>query len=331
MSNQSILALFLSLLKLSSCARQRASWPDPEPCEGNCTYIHDPSIIRRPDGIWFRFSTLGNIAIATAPALIGPWTYQGAMLPEGTKINVTENQELWAPDVSLIGDTYYSYYSVSRSGLKTSDIGVATSKTCEPGSWTDHGSVGVPKSPDYNLIDANFFRECSTCQNYWNFGSAWNDVYQTTLSDDFLTWSGEKPEQKLYNSTFPPNQDYPSITEGAFLFWWPVDGTKYYYMFFSSGACCNPADDLEEPGDEYKIMVCRSSSPTGPFSDQQGRDCLTENGGTLVLGSHGENVYAPGGQGVIYDPDVDRVAMYYHYGEFPILGILCFYALTDDS
>ncbi|OCK96333.1 glycoside hydrolase family 43 protein [Cenococcum geophilum 1.58] len=60
-------------------------------------------------------------------------------------------------------------------------------------------------------------------------------------------------------------------------------------------------------------MVCRSSSPTGPFSDQTGDNCLTGNGGTLVLGSHGSNVYAPGGQGVLYDLDMGRSVIYYHY------------------
>ncbi|KAF2468689.1 endo-1,5-alpha-L-arabinosidase [Lindgomyces ingoldianus] len=299
--------------------REAASWPDPEPCTGNCSYIHDPSVLRRKDGTWFRFSTLGNIAIATAPALTGPWTYQGAMLPSGSKINVVKNQQLWAPDVSNIDGTYYAYYSVSHSGLQTSDIGVATSSSLNVGSWTDHGSVGVPKSGNYNLIDPNFFRECANCQNYWSFGSAWNDVYQTSLNPDFLTWSGVTPAQKLFNSTVPKGQNYPSITEGSFLFWWPVSGTKYYYMFFSSGACCNAGTALAPPGDEYKIMVCRATSPTGPFVDQAGKSCLKENGGTLVLGTHGENVYAPGGQGVVFDQSVGRVALYYHYAN-PKIG-----------
>lgn len=76
-------------------ARQAASWPDPEPCTGNCSYVHDPSIIRKSDGTWYRFSTNGNIAIASAPALTGPWTYQGAMLPGGSSIHVVDGQELW--------------------------------------------------------------------------------------------------------------------------------------------------------------------------------------------------------------------------------------------
>ncbi len=60
-------------------------------------------------------------------------------------------------------------------------------------------------------------------------------------------------------------------------------------------------------------MVCRSSHPTGPFVDKAGRNCMTDDGGTLVLASH-DNVYAPGGQGVIYDAAAMRSPLlYYHY------------------
>lgn len=95
--------------------------------------------------------------------------------------------------------------------------------------------------------------------------------------------------------------------------------SRYYYLFFSSGVCCARAfegtynDPLPAPGDEYKIMVCRSTSPTGPFVDDIGRDCATSDGGRLVLGSHGKHVYAPGGQGVLNDSKSGRMVLYYHY------------------
>ena len=65
-------------------------------------------------------------------------------------------------------------------------------------------------------------------------------------------------------------------------------------------------------------MVCRSEGPSGPFADKEGRDCKTQNGGTEVYGSHGNgHIYAPGGEGVNYDPAVDggSVILYYHYSE----------------
>ena len=54
----------------------------------------DPSVIYE-DGLYWRFTTLDNISIATAPSLEGPWQYKGALLHEGTSIYVVENQEIW--------------------------------------------------------------------------------------------------------------------------------------------------------------------------------------------------------------------------------------------
>jgi beta-xylosidase len=119
----------------------------------------------------------------------------------------------------------------------------------------------------------------------------------------------------VYNSTISLGSANTTVVEGGFQFSTKVNGKKWYYLFFSSGKCCQAKDQLAPAGEEYKVMVCRSDSPTGPFSDQAGRNCLSKNGGTLVLGSHGF-VYAPGGQGVLVDDD-GRSVMYYHYGTKP--------------
>jgi arabinan endo-1,5-alpha-L-arabinosidase len=79
----------------SAQALAQVSFPDPAPSSGNISWIHDPSIIYE-GGTYWRFSTSGNIAVATAPSITGPWTYQGALLREGTKIQVAPNQDVWA-------------------------------------------------------------------------------------------------------------------------------------------------------------------------------------------------------------------------------------------
>lgn len=71
-----------------------SSYPDPIPCLGNCSWIHDPSLYYE-DGTYWRFSTSGNIAVATAPSLKGPWTYKGPLLPKGTSIQVADAQDIW--------------------------------------------------------------------------------------------------------------------------------------------------------------------------------------------------------------------------------------------
>ena len=82
-------------------------------------------------------------------------------------------------------------------------------------------------------------------------------------------------------------------------------------LFFSSGSCCNLNRKTLSPGDEYKIMVCRSERLDGDYVDAEGRSCV-DGGGTMVLASHGD-IYAPGGQGVYFDEDRSGPVMYYHY------------------
>jgi arabinan endo-1,5-alpha-L-arabinosidase len=137
--------------------------------------------------------------------------------------------------------------------LQTSNISVATSSSLDLGSRTDHGSIGIPKSSSYNLIDPNYFRESSDAPGYFTFGSTRHDVYQTSLSSTYPSQaSGATPVNVAYNST-------SSIKEGLYQFQWQNRSDKWYYLPFSSGACCNTPPSLAAPGDEYKIMVCRSN------------------------------------------------------------------------
>ena len=51
---------------------------------------------------------------------------------------------------------YYAYYSVSTFGSQESAIGLATSTSMDPGTWTDHGQVFRSTTGDaYNAIDPN--------------------------------------------------------------------------------------------------------------------------------------------------------------------------------
>ena len=83
------------IASLLSIATTVYSYADPMPCTGICNNAHDPALIRRADGTYFRFSTGGKIAIHTAPSITGPWTYKGAAIPAGSKINLPGKDDLW--------------------------------------------------------------------------------------------------------------------------------------------------------------------------------------------------------------------------------------------
>jgi arabinan endo-1,5-alpha-L-arabinosidase len=81
------------------------------------------------------------------------------MLPDESSINVSPDQEPWAPDVHFLNDQY-CVYAVTTMGSQALEIGVAKSPSLSPGGvWTDHARLGIPKSALYNLIDPNLFRE----------------------------------------------------------------------------------------------------------------------------------------------------------------------------
>jgi arabinan endo-1,5-alpha-L-arabinosidase len=83
------------LTTLCLLASSALAYAEPGACSGICNNSHDPSIIRRSDGTYFRFSTGGKIAIHTAPSLEGPWEYNGPLLPDGSSIDIPGNQDLW--------------------------------------------------------------------------------------------------------------------------------------------------------------------------------------------------------------------------------------------
>ncbi|CAG8017927.1 unnamed protein product [Penicillium nalgiovense] len=270
----------------------------PGACSGACI-IHDPSLIQNADGTYYRFSTGGGISVATASSMDGPWTGIGTVLPGGSSIDNSGRDDAWAPDVQKVGNLYHLYYSVSTFETQNSVIGLATSPTMEEGTWTDHGSIGVEsrEGDQYNAIDANLLVDGSA--NYMIFGSFWQNIFQVTLNGDATS-----PVTAPANVAFDPAGTH--AVEGAYLY-------KYgdtYYLFYSWGSCCKYDQGMPAPGEEYRIKVCRSKSPTEGFIDADGIPC-TEGGGTVVLESH-DNVYGPGGQGVYTDPRLGPV-LYYHY------------------
>ncbi|PWY92181.1 glycosyl hydrolase family 43 protein [Aspergillus heteromorphus CBS 117.55] len=283
------------------CVALVNAYSDPGTCSGSC-WAHDPNVIqRKSDGSFFRFSTGGGIHISSASTIEGPWTDLGYALPGGSIVTVGDASNLWAPDVHYVDGTYYMYYASSALGSRNSTIGVASSTTLEVGSWTDHGEIGVTSSTsdDYNAIDPNWITIGDA--SYLQFGSYWQGIFQVEMTDS-LTSSGDSYTNLAYNAS--GNHDI----EAAFMF----EYEDYYYLTYSSGTAQGYTTSLPAQGDEYRIVVCRSTTGTGDFVDQDGTAC-TNSGGTTVLASH-DYVYGPGGQGILDHP-VYGLIVYYHYAD----------------
>lgn len=126
-----------------------------------------------------------------------------------------------------VGSLYHLYYTVSTFGNQNSAIGLATSPSMDPGTWTDLGSTGVASDPtkNYNAIDAAVIQAGGKW--YMNFSSFWDGIFQVAL-DSAAKKSSGTPYNIEYNST----GTRPS--EGASMFY----RSPYYYLLWSSGICC---------------------------------------------------------------------------------------------
>lgn len=304
--------LFFSLLK-NGYAAAASTWPLPHNVTGEAVlggiYVHDPSVVKY-NGYYYSFTTHELVAIGKAPTLSGPWSHIGSILSADSIINLPGNNDTWAPDVLEVNGTFYCFYAVSTFGSQDSAIGVATSRTLQPGSWTDHGQViqSGPNTTDIpysitNAIDPAVFIDPASGTAYLNYGSFFADIWQVTLNPDLLSvMPGEGTQLSIDPAGTRPE-------EGAFMNY----HGGYYYLWFSHGICCGfNSSALPPAGDEYSIRVGRSTSVSGPFVDKNGT-ALDDGGGTIVYGSH-SYVYAPGGQGVITDDGKD--ILYYHYREY---------------
>ncbi len=135
---------------------------------------------------------------------------------------------LQAPDVHKVGNLYHLYYAVSSWGSQNSVIGLATSPSMDPGTWTDHGSTGVASytGNPFNTIDPNLIQVGNNY--YMNFGSFWSDIWQVQLNSAATWSSGGSPVQLAFNS------QGAHAEEGSYMFY----HGGYYYLLYSAGTCC---------------------------------------------------------------------------------------------
>lgn len=144
------------------------------------------------------------------------------------------------------------YYVVSQLGTQNSQVGVATSKTMEPGSWTDHGVIGLPANADYNRIDPNWI--AIDGKEYLQFGSYWQDLFQVELATPLKVASGDL-NHLAYNASMNHRE------EASFMF----QHGEYYYLLYSGGVAGSYTETYPSPGEEYGIRMCRSHNAHGGF------------------------------------------------------------------
>ena len=305
----------------------------PLPNQGNIP-VHDANILTY-NGEFYLFNSGSGILAYKSTSLGGPWTDNGPVLNGQSIIDKpgTNRTNIWAPTVLQQNNTFYCFYCVSEVGTRNSAVGLATSHTLEPGSWTDHGALFSTYNGTYadvypftisNAIDPAPVIDPVTGKPWMIFGSYWTDIWQIPLSDDLLSID-ENPAETANHLSYL----YLGGQSNGILSWYPLTGdpqglrpeegsylsyhSPYYYLWYSHGQCCGfDRHALPPAGTEYSIRVGRSMNITGPYVDINGTDLL-QGGGQVVYGSnHNNEVYAPGGIGVLSLEDGSDL-LYFHY------------------
>ena len=253
--------------------------------------IADPSIVEGEDGYYYAYGTEDNwgdgmgarvVPIVRSVDLV-EWEYAGEAFTE--KPAWKEEGGIWAPDVSFFNDKYYMYYSQSTWGDANPAIGVAVADSPEgpfedKGKLFDSKEIGVNNSIDPQL----FVEEDGTAYLFWG---SWHGIWGIELSEDGLTYTGEKFQ--IAGTDF----------EAPYI----VKRDDHYYFFGSMGSCC------EGQWSTYRVAVGRAETLKGPYLDKDGKDIMGTSGTLLLEG--GDRFVGPGHNAIITDGKGDDWIIYH--------------------
>lgn len=270
------------------------------------TGIHDPSTIIKRNGVYHVFGTGAQIYHLTSTDLIN-WTTASTVFASGTwpswiNTYVTDFAgTFWAPECVYMNGKYYLYYACSTGGRPCA-IGVATSTDLS--TWTDQGVVVYSTtSSTYGSIDPAVFADASG--NYWlTFGSHLTGIWLAQLN----TSTGKRLNTTLYNIAGSSSTDM----EASYV----IKSGSYYYLFYNRGVCCNGTSST------YYVQMGRSTSPTGPYVDQNGTSLLS-GGGTTFLSTSSPYI-GPGQVGYYSENGYNFLTYHYYDGNnsgTPTLGV----------
>ncbi|GAA2874507.1 family 43 glycosylhydrolase [Nonomuraea rubra] len=243
----------------------------------------DPTMIHAKDGLWYAYGTQNpvfnskgedgeRILPIMRSADMVTWEYAGEVFTPETKPAWHRDSRLWAPDIRYIGGRYYLYYS-----LASGDLGLATAPT-PTGPWTDRGDV-LPAAtqascPTGHIDQAQFTDVDGTHYMYWG-------------SYDVICVARMNADATLVEGTATQIARGRRM-EGGYV----VRRDGHYYLFYSDAGCCDGAFS------GYQVKAGRSTSPLGPFTDDEGVDLMAlTSKGAIVAGSNGNTWAGPGHSG----------------------------------
>ncbi|WP_422773807.1 family 43 glycosylhydrolase [Plantactinospora sp. WMMC1484] len=264
---------------------------------------HDPTVLRQ--GRYYYTIITGDAGTRTYLPIkrstdLLHWTELGTVFRTPPAWVVEElgtvPADFWAPDVSFFDGAYHLYYAASSFGTNNSVIGLATTQTLDPESpaygWVDHGMVMRSRDTDtFNAIDPDLVFDADG-QPWLAFGSFWDGLRIRRIDRS----TGLPADATLHHIA---SRGGASIENPAI-----IRRGGYYYLFASLDFCCRGVDA------DYRTVVGRSTSVTGPYLDAAGIPLL-DGGGTDLLRGYNE-FRGTGGGDVFAGPGGDWFAHHYY-------------------
>jgi beta-xylosidase len=187
-----------------------------------------------------------------------------------------------------MNNSWHVYYSCSTFGSRQSAIGLATTTSLSNPKWEDKGMVVfTDNSSNHNAIDPAIMRHDGKV--WLAYGSFWSGIVITEI--DSTTGKPVNKDSLKYIANSDP--------EAASV----IHHGDYYYLFFNRGKCCDGVKST------YYINVGRSTNPTGPYLDNNGKQ-TSSGGGTTILKTQGRFI-GPGHFG--FFSESGKEYMSYHY------------------
>ena len=309
-------------------ATATTAYPMPQTLAGTGVGVHDPNMIQDAGGTFWLYGTHNSLATSTdmttfTTVAAGDITPDFGWWAAKNTTGGSGRTDIWAPSVMYANGLYYQYYSIpiyDTPGVAGTNKGaeavIALATSPSPaGPWIDAGQIiascGTTAgcTTGFNAIDPAPYIDSSG--KWWLAFGSWEDGIHV-LALDPATGLRLASDSTLYTIA----RRGTAGEEGSYIFPWTIGGTTWYYYFASINVCCAGTNSY------YRIVVGRSTSPTGPYLDRGGLDLL-DGGGTVLLSSHG-HIYGPGGQSVMKVGS--QPLLVYHYydgnaGGAPRLGL----------
>ena len=276
-------------------------------------FAHDPSTMVKEGSRYYVFYTGYELPYKYSTDRTNwIWTVSQRVFPSGPPAWVTNavpgfDTNFWAPDIAYFNGSYHVYYSASKFGTIDSVIGLVTSPTLNPPTWTDQGKVVqsdascCTQPPDtdttsFNCIDPSIL--VRTNGEVWmSYGSYSDGILVTQI--DPATGKRLNPASVGTKVASSSAAFFSNTTEGSFLH----ERNGFFYLFINYGGCCAGVEST------YNIRVGRSASVTGPYLDKNGVNMLP-GGGSMVLESTGKYI-GPGHAAVFVEGTTNWFT--YHY------------------